>query len=103
MDVAVSTFCPRTCLLICVSTAAILHPVARHDTAANLLAYFPGGVRNRMTFDVLSLKKTYLYCAAFLSFFFFNAVCSALPVLVLPVATCAQRGAGAEAARLFPS
>lgn len=31
MDVALSTFCPRACLL----TAAILRPVARRDTAAN--------------------------------------------------------------------
>lgn len=76
MDVVVSHFVTRNCLLSNVSTVANLAlkgcPVACSYIAAVWLLPLLG-VRNRMTFDVLSLRKTLFICIV-LFFFFFGAL-----------------------------
>ena len=49
------------------------------------------------------IVKTLVYCLTFFFFFFLSDAHPVLPVLQLPAACHAQCGAGAEAARLFPS
>lgn len=49
------------------------------------------------------IVKTLVYCLTLFLFFFVGDAHPLLPVLQLPAACHAKCGAGAEAARLFPS